>query len=274
MDTAQHRRTTVRTRRRGAVLLALSLTAASGLAAAADAPATPPVLPCNAAPSPAWPATPGKVDLAIWEDGDLQTAWQPPACGHWQSADYSVLMAAVGRLSAPGGSDALLRRMGRVSELAGLRYWSVSREARATLISEAHALTRAQEDAKRADFSTDELKPGRDYFYWQHEPTTSGSAVYAMRVLEHTDDRLLVSVRNASDNRYLGFTMLAAGRAQTLYLFQRLDGDQWGYYQLTRLGHGPFDWLPIGKASYANRAIAMFRWFAGLPEDAVPVWQD
>lgn len=98
--------------------------------------------------------------------------------------------------------------------------------------------------------------------------------MYALDVLERRPDRLLVSVRNATPSRYLGITMLDAGRARTLYLFQHLDGEDWGYYQLTRLGHGRHEWLPVTRASYANRAIAVFRWFAGLPEDAMPVWRD
>jgi hypothetical protein len=68
--------------------------------------------------------------------------------------------------------------------------------------------------------------------------------------------------------------LLAAGRAESLYVIERLGENQWGYYQLTRLGHGRHEWLPVSRASYANRAIALFGHLAGLPQGTVPVWRD
>lgn len=250
--------------------LALTLLLLAGTATAAPTPR----FPCDGAPLPPWPATPGKLELAIWQDGKLPADWQPPGCSDWPAQDASVLMAAVGRLREPGGQAALLTRLGQVSALAGLRYWSVTRDRWTTLIEQAHAVITPDPEARRPDFEPDELQPGAELLYWQQEPTTSGSAVYALDVLERRPDRLLVSVRNATPSRYLRITMLDAGRARTLYLFQHLDGEDWGYYQLTRLGHGRHEWLPVTRASYANRAIAVFRWFAGLPEDAMPVWRD
>lgn len=239
--------------------------------------ATAPLPPCGAPPFPAWPDAVGELRLAFWQADELPAGWQAPACtgwAAWASADYARLMAGAGRLRLPGGSAALLERLGKVSELAGLRYWSVTRDTWHVLIEEASALTGPDRDGRRPDFGPAELVPGRDYFYWQQEPSTSGSAVYRLRLLESRPDRLVVGVTNAGPARYFGITMLAAGKAQTLYVFQQLVGDDWGYYQLSRIGHGAHDWLPVTDASYANRAGALFRWFGGLPEDALPVWRD
>jgi hypothetical protein len=234
---------------------------------------TAPQPPCGAAPYPAWPDTPGHLAVMLWDEQQLP-AWQPPACTGWQAARFSMLLAASGRLDGPDSNTTFLERLGRVSALAGLRYWSVSRDRWTTLIEQAHALTGPDRDARRPDFTPDELQTGRDYLYWQHEPTTSGSAIYALRLLERSPQRLVISVRNVGPARRLGITLLAAGRAESLYVIERLDDNQWGYYQLTRLGHGRHDWLPVTRASYANRAIALFSHFAGLPQGAVPVWKD
>jgi hypothetical protein len=234
----------------------------------------PPQPPCGSAAYPGWPATTGQLQLTFWQPDELPADWHPPTCSGWQPGDFSVLMAAVGRISAPQGADALLARAGAVSTLAGLRYWSVTRDGWHTLIREAYALSGPDRAARRPDFSAAELESGREVYYWQDEPTTSGSAVYRLRLLERTADRLVLSVSNAATTRWLGIPMLGAGKAQTLYVLQRLDGDQWGYYQLTRIGHGAHDWLPVSRGSYANRATAIFRWFAGLSEDALPVWRD
>jgi hypothetical protein len=249
-------------------LLLLGLLPAMGQAQDAPQP------PCGNPPWPPWPTQVGQLSLAFWSEESLTPQWQPPACSGWQPAPFSVLMAAAGRVSVPGGRLAILARLGQVSQLAGLRYWSVTRGRWTELISQAHALSKLDPDSRRADFSAAELRPGNDYLYWQQEPTTSGSAVYALRLLQSTPQRLVIGIHNATPSRYLGITMLDAGKAQTLYVFQHLAGDQWGYYQLTRLGHGRHDWLPVTRASYANRAQAVFRWFAGLPEDVLTPWKE
>lgn len=265
-----------RSRRRRASIPALWLLLVWLATAASAAPGSgpPPRPPCDGTPYPAWPQTTSRLHIAFWEQADLPPDWQPPACTGWQAVDFAVLMAATGRLTAPNGVDGLLARIGAVSTLAGLRYWSVTRDGWHTLIREAHALTGPDRGQRRADFGAAELQPGRDHYYWQDEPSTSGSALYRLRVLERTPQRLVVSIANARASRWLGIPVLGAGKAQTLYLLQRLEGGQWGYYQLTRIGHGAHDWLPVTRASYANRAGAIFRWFAGLAEDALPVWKD
>jgi hypothetical protein len=252
-----------------ALLLLLGITL-GGIAEARSLPRAP----CDGAPVPDWPAVTSQLAIAFWDEADLPADWQPPTCSGWRPASFSVLMAAAARVSVPGGRTAILARLGQVSRLAGLRYWSVTRGHWTELISEAHAVTTLDPDSRRADYGTDELQPGRDYLYWQQEPTTSGSAVYALRVLRSTPELLVVGVHNATPSRHLGITVLDTGKAQTLYVFRHLEGDQWGYYQLTRLGHGRHDWLPVTHASYANRAQAVYRWFAGLPEDALTPWKD
>jgi hypothetical protein len=238
-----------------------------------------PMPPCGNTPYPTYPEDPQQLHIAFWSPDQLPDPWQPPACSSWQPQEFSVLMAAAGVFHPAGGAQALLQRIAAVSQLAGLRYWSVTRDRWTILIEEAYALNTAEKSSRREDFSPIELQTGRDYFYWQREPTTSGSAVYGFRLLENTSQRIVVSVRNLSAPRHLGLKMLDVGEAQTLYIFERLqvdgsDAELWGYYQLTRLGHGLHDWLPVTEASYANRMSAVFRYFAGLSEDALPVSKD
>lgn len=255
-------------------VLRVTLLTLCGHAMASAAAQPPPRPPCDdTAPYPAWPDASGTLTIAFWDEQQLPGPWQPPACTGWQAKDFSVLLAAAGRFSAPAGAPGILQRLVRVSSLAGLRYWSVSRDRWTILIEQAHALDGPDKSARRQDFDIRELQPGREYFYWQQEPTTSGSAIYAFRLLDYSPRRLVVSMHNATTSRRLGVPLLAAGKAESLYMFEQLAGDQWGYYQLTRLGHGPHDWLPVTRASYANRASALFRHIAGLPEAALPVWK-
>lgn len=259
-------------RHRAALLLALLL--CGPVLATTLGPDRGPRPPCDGAPHPPWPEAPGQLAIAIWDEQQLPTPWTPPACTGWRTAGFSVLLAASGRLRGQDVASGILARLGRISQLSGLRYWSVSRHRWTTLIEDAYALERPEEGARRPDFRPAELVNGRDFYYWQQEPTTSGSAIYRFQVLAHSPERLVVSVRNATPTRRFGVTLLPAGQAESLYFIEHLAGGDWGYYQLTRLGHGRFDWLGVPRASYANRASALFRHFAELPEGALPTWDD
>jgi hypothetical protein len=259
-------------RSRPALLLALLMLCGPVLATVYD-PGQPPRPPCGGSPHPAWPDAPGQLAIAIWDEQQLAAPWQPPPCTGWGSAGFSVLLAASGRLNGQGIATRALARLGRISLLSGLRYWSVSRDRWTILVEQAYALRQPDQQSRRPDFRPEELDTGRDYYYWQHEPTTSGSAIYSFRLLERSPGRLVVSVRNTTATRRFGLTLLPAGEAESLYFIERLADGDWGYYQLTRLGHGRLDWLAIPRASYANRANALFRHLAELPEGTLPIWQ-
>jgi hypothetical protein len=257
------------------VLLLLWACSATAIAATDNGP----LPPCGQPPYPAYPDKINQLQINFWSEDQLAKPWQPPDCSGWQPAKFSLLMAASGRFIAVDGANSILQRIGAVSSLAGLRYWSVSRDRWTTLVEQAYALDSPDESTRRDDFSLAELNSGREFFYWQHEPTTSGSAIYVFRIVASTPQRIVMRVHNASNVRHLGLNMLDAGGAETLYVFEHLltssDGkQQWGYYQLTRMGHGLHDWLPVGQASYANRMTSVFRFFTGLDEAELPVWKD
>ena len=228
--------------------------------------------PCEAFVYPEYPTGTAALNIRFWNPGDLGADWQPPACTGWISADFAVLLATTGRFENSSGLDRLLEKVGSVSTLKGLRYWSVPRGRWTTLIDDAHALSGPAKGQRRGDFSPAELQVGKTLYYWQEESTTAGSVVYRLRVLERSAGRLAISLENASPGKVLGITMVPAGRSQSVYFFEQLDDDQWGYYCLARLGRGAHELLPISEASYANRASAVFRYFSGLGEDDLPVW--
>ena len=78
----------------------------------------------------------------------------------------------------------------------------------------------------------------------------------------------MVSVVNASPVRTLLVTLFAPGALQTTYFLDRLGPDEWGYFGLWGITTG----LLTGghTASSINRAMALYRHFAGIPTDQEP----
>ena len=97
------------------------------------------------------------------------------------------------------------------------------------------------------------------------------SIVYRMEVIERTSDRLTVALENAVALRVLGIPMVKEGAGQFLFAFERESGNVWRSFVLVRVGsllnvlaRPPMD-------QYANRAIALYRYFAGMPgRDPMP----
>jgi hypothetical protein len=215
-------------------------------------------------PIPSYPSAVGKLDVLVRKKDQLPDNWQAPECADWEHIKTSALIAAAGKMIFPEGKQSILKLVGNISAYSGLQYWSQSRNDWKTLISRAHALSAPEKMAVRPDFQPDEIAIGKDYFFWQEEPTTSGSATYAFRLLELSDTRLTISLRNITPARHLMINVLDAGNAQTLYFFEHLHEKEWGYYQLSRIGTGLHEKLPIPEASYANRARAIYSHFARI----------
>jgi hypothetical protein len=250
---------TTRPRLRGRIVPALAVLLA-GTADAAEWPRPP----CGGAPVPAYPAAIGSPIV----QSQTVAGWAPPSCLGWDGRAPTLLVAIAGRLHEPGRVDALLARFGAISELRGVRYWSVTDQAWRTLIHDALAVTDTTGVHRRGDFRPDELQPGVPLYSAERDGRSSGAVIYRIRVIERTPDRVVVSVVNASPVRVSLVTLFAPGELQTSYFLDRLGPDEWGFFGLWGVTTG----LLTGghAASSINRAVALYRHFAGIPSDQEP----
>ena len=213
---------------------------------------------------PAYPVAPGAPHV----QSQAVKGWTPPACLGWDGAAPTLLVAIAGRLHEPNGADALLARLGAVSQLRGVRYWSVTAQAWQTLIGDASAVTDAVGTNPRVDFSPVELQPGVALYSAERDGRSSEVVIYRMRVLARTPDRIVVNVVNASPVRALLVTLFRPGELQTTYFLDRLGPGEWGYFGLWGVTTGI---LTGGHpASAINRAVALYRHFVGIPSDQEP----
>ena len=163
----------------------------------------------------------------------------------------------------------MLRHIGAISELAGMRYWSTTHQRWQTLIVSANAVTGPQPGNNRQDFTPDEMREGK-ILYFEQVDNLSGKAVYRMHIAEASADRIVFDVQNVSVMRYFLVTLFHPGEMQSVYFLDRESDNIWRYYSIARTGRNASR-LAAGHApSSINRAVAFYRSLVGIPTDQEP----
>ena len=230
---------------------------------------TVPQPPCGNATFPPYPDLENSPAVRAWDRDGSGRDWMPPACTGWTESGFTTLVVAVGRFRHASGVEGLLRRIGAISEHTGIRYWSITRKRWQVLIVDSHALRDATGDRRREDFSPDEMTEGKT-LYFQQEDNLSGKAIYRMRIRSASPDRLVVDSENTGTIRYLLAPMFRPGDMQTITFLDRESQDVWRYYSIMRTGRRASLLTAGSEASSINRAVAFFRFLAGIPTDKEP----
>jgi hypothetical protein len=225
--------------------------------------------PCGMEPVPSYPGLDGAVVVKSWSKSDAGSDWRPPACTGWGATGYTTLVTTVARFRYTSEAEGLLRHIGAISELAGMRYWSTTHQRWQTLIVDAHALTGFQTNQRRADFTPDEMKTGK-VLYFEQADNLSGKGVYRMHIAEASADRIVFDVENVSTLRYLLLTAFHPGEMQSIYFLDRESENVWRYYSIVRIGKNTNQMLTGNESSAINRAVAFYRYMVGIPAEQEP----
>jgi hypothetical protein len=239
--------------------------AASLLGASAGAPGPQP--PCGTESSPPYPDLQHSPEIKVWDRSSLGREWTPPACLGWSAPGFTTLVSTVARFHATG-ADALLQRIGDISGLTGIRYWSTTHQSWRTLIVSASAVAGPGGGA-RADFSAADLSQG-SIRYFQQSDSLSGKATYKMEMVSVTPDRLIFETENVTGLHYMLMPLFPPHELQAIYFLERESPDTWRYYSIARTGKDASSLAAGHDASAVNRAVAFFRHFAGIPTDQEP----
>lgn len=248
-------------------VLAVCLLAARAAVAAENAVG--PVPPCDGAESwPRFSRIAGEPATMLWHADDLKrTVWTPPSCTGWSSVSPSSLVAALaGEFAFKGSAETLLARIGSVSSLRNLLYWSTAEGNWRPMARDAAALAGSDPQGRRPDFSATEFAKGNLLYYWMDDDQT-GSVVYRMWVLERSDNRIVIASENASRVRFLFFTLFQPGEIQAVEFLERSGPDLWRVYLLTRIPQRARLLAWQQETSSVNRLVALYRQLAGLPAD-------
>ncbi|MBZ5727402.1 MAG: hypothetical protein LAP87_20690 [Acidobacteriia bacterium] len=224
--------------------------------------------PCGREAVPPYPGLDTSPTVKFWSETDFGRDWRPPACTGWTAAGFSSLITTAARFRYTSGSEGLLRHIGAISELAGMRYWSTTHKQWQTLIVDAYALT-GSPSRRRGDFPPGEMKEGQ-VLYLEQVDNLSGAAVYRMHIAEVSADRLVFEVENVSIMRYFFVTLFHPGEMQSIYFLDRESDGVWRYYSIARTGRSASRLATRHPSSSMNRAVAFYRSLAGIPTDQEP----
>jgi hypothetical protein len=260
-----HNRITLPLKRLFVVLLVLTIPALATTATGGPQP------PCNSAAAPAYspPGVPPVVN--VWHDDGLKRAgWKPPDCSGWAPSSHSKLVLAMaGSFRFDGTADELVARIGAISTLRGVQYWSVTDKMWRPLVIDAWALSRPDPRSRRPDFLAAEMTAGSELYYWEND-SRSGKIVYRMTVRERSPARAVIAIENVTPVRFFLVTLFEPGALQSVEFVELVSPGVWGVYLLTRAGEGVSALAGARDASYVNRAVAIYRHLAGIPTDQEP----
>ena len=266
MSVKPRHKTIVRTRtpqRVHFILLTMLFCQAHGYAQSGPQP------PCGMQPVPPYPGLDDSAVVKSWSRSDLGRDWRPPACTGWTAVGFTTLVTTVARFRYASEADGLLRRIGAISELTGMRYWSTTHRQWQTLIVEAYALTGLQAGQRRGDFTLGEMKEGK-VLYFEQVDNLSGKANYRMHIAEASPDRLVFDVQNVGTMHYLLIPLFRPGDVQSIYFLDRESENVWLYYSIVRIGKNANQMITGNESSAINRAVAFYRNLVGIPGDQEP----
>lgn len=226
-----------------------------------------PVPPCEGQPYPAAGVVGELLNQLVLIEEQVPEGWTPPECTGWSAGPTKALQATAGRFRMAGDTDALATHLARVSRMASIDYWSTTRARWRPLFDEAFALTQPDPNARRGDFTKDDVVPGAELYSWLKENNPTAGIVYRTKVHERTPDRLVYETVNvtAIEAKLLLFTRKIAGPEEfrQLYFVEREQDDIWHFYSLNRMGQAR-TFSGTSAASFRNRAEAYFRYLAAL----------
>jgi hypothetical protein len=180
-----------------------------------------------------------------------------------------MLVATAGRFRYADGADGLRQRLAAVSKMSGMIYWSTTSQRWQPFILDAFAVSDAAGQKRRPDFAPEDLAEGRT-FYLQQQDELFGKGTYRVQIRASTPERLVFATENTTTMKYLIVPVFQPGEMQSITFLDRESQDVWRYYSLVRAGGNTGPLLSGHKASFMNRAVALYRFLAGIPMDQEP----
>jgi hypothetical protein len=225
--------------------------------------------PCGKEPVPPYPGLDDSASAKSWSRSEFGRDWTPPPCTNWTEVGFTTLVTTVARFRQTSGMEGLLRHIGAISELAGMRYWSTTHKQWQVLIVDAYALTDSQLGQRRENFTPEEMREGKVLYYVQVD-NLSGKATYRMHIVKVSADQLVLDVENVSAMRYHFITLFPPGEMQSIYFLDRETENVWRYYSVVRTGRNANRLITGNESSAVNRAVAFYRYLVGIPTGQEP----
>ena len=227
--------------------------------------------PCGVRPFPNYPARGAAPEIAVWTASPADQNWVPSSCTVWHGNSATLVVGLAGRFRNVPDADSMLARIGGISSLTKVRYWSVTDKRWNAMFTSASALEGVNSNKLRADFSAAELRKGDALYFRAADNRSQDDAVSWLRLSGYEGGRIVVEVANVTPLHWYFLTFAAPGDIQTWYFLEHESDDWWSFYSLTRVLYAsPLFVHLVPSASYTNRALAMYHYMTGAPLDRDP----
>ncbi|MFL5332131.1 MAG: DUF6675 family protein [Geminicoccaceae bacterium] len=208
--------------------------------------------------------------VEVWHTPSLPDNWQPASCSGLTARSGAVYIAVAGEFQHTVDAGSLLGRLGALSRQIGLKYWSIDQGGWRPLLVDATALTANDLSARRPDFKTEEMRPGARLYMLYADDSGAGPVVYQTEVKAAGPDGFVFVLHNSTAMRLMGMSIADPGDLSSMLSVQRIGPDRFAYYALTAVALAPLAAAMVSDASHINRAVASFRYLAGIPSDSDP----
>ena len=168
-----------------------------------------------------------------------------------------------------GTLDDLLARIGSISKLSTVQYWSTTSEKWRPVAYAASALSGPDPNSRRSDFAPAELKAGASLYYWEND-SRSGDVVIRLSVRERSAEGAVLVTDNVTPVKSYFITLFPPGTIQGSIVLRRMSANVWGAYLVSRNLEGSSSLASGHEDSYVNRAVALYRQIAGMKTDQEP----
>ncbi len=214
-------------------------------------------------PYPAYSNTGDTPSIAIWRD----LTSLPVNCHIALDEPAALGVALAAHFTFTGTSNELATRLGAISELQGIKYWSVTDNNWRELITDASALRSANPTDTREDFTAQEMLSGQTLHFAQNDTRSWGTNVYSVQKKDSSPNQLVFFSENVSNIKLGLITLFAKNTAQSITFITQANGTLWSYYSLAVIKDGTF---AAKEHSLINRQAALYRFLIGQASDQEP----
>lgn len=208
--------------------------------------------------------------VRLWHAPSLPANWQLAGCTGMAPPADALFIEVAGRFRHEGDARTLLAKLGAVSTHRDILFWDVDQGAWTTMLPDAAALSGPDPSARRADFTPDEMQPGARIFTLYDDQETPGPTVFETEVREAHPDGFVTVMRNATAMTLMGFSIADPGAISSMLQVRRVAPGEFAYYGLTAVALAAMAEAMTSDADHINRAVASYRFLAGIPGDRAP----
>ncbi len=221
---------------------------------------------------PAWPSppplgVPPAVSMGI--ASDFPSEWQVPLCVAWDGQFFTAVATVHGTLDALD-VNALLERIGAVSSLKGMRYWSVTDHRLQTLITNSFAVLLAQPNQPRPDYALGEFQVGQELYFSEQDNRLPDPVIYRLRILERDEHHFVIDITNVTAAKKLFLTLLSPGDVRTIIFVSDTKEGRWTCYGLSGVHASKLASIVENPKSQLNRLLAFYGFISGADLATLP----